>query len=102
MEKHICECSLEELDKSIERLSYKFLAYTEGEPQYSYGSIKIESNPPFARIFVDGQASGITPNTIEGLESGTYKVEVRKDGYKLWTKSAEVESGQGRAFICQH
>ncbi len=94
MEKHICECSLEELDKSIERLSYKFLAYTEEEPQYSYGSIKIESNPPFARIFVDGHASGVTPNTIEGLESGTYNVEVRKGCYESWTKSTDVKLGK--------
>jgi formylglycine-generating enzyme required for sulfatase activity len=45
MEKHICECSLEELDKSIERLSYKFLEYKGEEPQNKYGSTKIDSNP---------------------------------------------------------
>ncbi len=99
MEKHICECSLEELDKSIERLSYKFLEYTEEKSQHSDGSIKIDSKPPFARIFIDDRATGVTPNTVRGLESGAYNIDIKKDGYKLWSKSAEVKLGDGALII---
>jgi len=45
------------------------------------GALSIKSNPPNADIFINGKSYGRTPQRINNLLSGNYKVSVKKDGY---------------------
>lgn len=93
MERDYCDCPLEELTKSIERISFKFLKYLVGEVAMD-GSIRVESEPGGARIYLDGDNIGTTPDSIRYINPGTYKVEVKMDGYKVWSKRVNVEASE--------
>lgn len=43
----------------------------------SLASLRLRSDPPGARIFVDGEALGVTPKEIEGVCSGKHRIEVK-------------------------
>jgi tetratricopeptide (TPR) repeat protein len=43
----------------------------------SVASLKLTSDPPGARIFLDGKAHGVTPNQIDRICSGKVRVEVK-------------------------
>ncbi|HPH35471.1 MAG TPA: PEGA domain-containing protein [Methanoregulaceae archaeon] len=60
------------------------------------GSIEITSNPPGARISLDGIDSGFeTPCTIEAVSEGLYSLVVRKEGYLVPEEQAvEVIPGK--------
>jgi len=52
----------------------------EAEPlrlEESLASLRLESDPPGARIFIDGEAMGLTPRELEGICSGRHRVEVK-------------------------
>jgi hypothetical protein len=51
-------------------------------PSYEPGNVAVFSNPPGALIFVDDDPTGlVTPDTLLGLERGTYQVSVVLDGF---------------------
>ena len=58
------------------------------------GSIIIKSKPSDAKIFIDGRETGTTPETISDLESGAHIVELKLDGYDVWSESVEVKSSR--------
>ena len=84
------------IDKSI-NAAYKYLKYLGAEVQI-YGSISVASKPTNAKIYLDGKEVGITTETITGLEPGKYTVEVRMEGYEVWSKSVEVEGGRKKTL----
>jgi tetratricopeptide (TPR) repeat protein len=43
----------------------------------SVGSLQLSSDPPGARIYVNGEARGVTPAQIDGICSGEVRVEVK-------------------------
>jgi tetratricopeptide (TPR) repeat protein len=43
----------------------------------SLASLQLRSDPPGARIFLDGEAMGITPKDLEGICSGKHRIEVK-------------------------
>lgn len=43
----------------------------------SLASLRLRSDPPGARIFIDGEALGVTPKEIEGVCSGKHRIEVK-------------------------
>jgi tetratricopeptide (TPR) repeat protein len=43
----------------------------------SVASLKLTSDPPGARILVDGKAHGVTPNQVDGICSGKVRLEVK-------------------------
>ncbi|HET7746049.1 MAG TPA: PEGA domain-containing protein, partial [Vicinamibacteria bacterium] len=49
----------------------------------SLATLEIRSDPPGGRIFVDGEASGVTPRTLEGLCSGRHRIEVKHTAGKF-------------------
>jgi len=57
------------------------------------GSIDISSSPSGASIYVDGSLEGTTPDTVENLEEGTYRVVLKKSGYSDWGKTIKVTAG---------
>ena len=58
--------------------------------QMKTGSVCINSEPTNAIAIIDGKEIGNTPVTITELESGTYNVEVKIDGYVDWKQSLDV------------
>lgn len=64
-------------------------------PVSTKGSIKVESDPAGADIFIDEINQGqTTPYTFDNLTAGSYKVEVRKEGYDAANKTVNVLAGQ--------
>ncbi len=64
-------------------------------PPATFGSIRLESTPPGAHVFINGEPTGqLTPSQIEGLPIGT-TVEVRLDkkGFAPFVRQIEVRAG---------
>ena len=57
---------------------------TEGiKLQDSLASLQLRSDPPGARIFLDGEAMGITPKDLDGVCSGRHRIEVKHTSGKF-------------------
>jgi serine/threonine-protein kinase len=56
----------------------------------------VESNPPGARIRIDGRDLAPTPLTIRQLRPGTHTLELRLPGYRTWTQRITVAAGDER------
>jgi len=56
------------------------------------GILNIESKPKGAKITINGESKGTTPDKIE-LISGKYEIKIAKDGYSQWQKEIHVEPG---------
>jgi len=46
-----------------------------------------------ARVYVDGQYSGLTPRTVR-LPSGEHQIRLIADGYEEWTRNVTLRSRQ--------
>ncbi len=58
---------------------------------YKTGIIFIDSNPAGAAVYVNGKEHpNLTPARIEELKPGTYKIEVRREGFYPWEKDLVV------------
>lgn len=55
-----------------------------------WASVTISSEPPGGTVLVDGNEVGQTPLQFE-LRSGRHEVEVRKDGFKTFRETLDVE-----------
>src|SRR6185295_5544141 len=51
--------------------------------QDSLASLQLRSDPPGARIFLDGEAMGITPKDLDGVCSGKHRIEVKHTSGKF-------------------
>lgn len=49
----------------------------------SLASLHLRSDPPGARIFLDGEAMGLTPKELDGICSGKHRVEVKHTSGKF-------------------
>lgn len=58
------------------------------------GRIAVASVPAGAQILLNGIVSGETPQTISGLVSGEYRIELRKEGYERAYKTVALLEGQ--------
>jgi len=70
------------------------------------GNIKLESKPAGAKIFVDERDTNlVTPNQLM-LPSGSYKISLRKDGYRDYDELGErgeinISAGTEQEFYCE-
>jgi serine/threonine-protein kinase len=65
-------------------------------PQVS-GSLTVASRPAGATVSVDGLRAGTTPVRVSNLQPGAHKVEVVLAGYRPWSSTVTLKSGeQGR------
>lgn len=79
-------CVVDSLDAEECDLSFKISTD-------AYGSIDFSSSPSGASIYVDGSYKGTTPETVDELEEGSYKIILRKSGYNDWGKVVRVTEG---------
>ena len=57
------------------------------------GLVYVDSAPDNAQIFLNGQLHNDQTNTRLSLPEGDYKLEVKKDGYRTWTKDFKLNGG---------
>lgn len=58
-----------------------------------YGSLKLDSSPPGADVYIDWDFVGKTPFEVDSLEGGEYEIAVELEGYESFADIAEVEAG---------
>lgn len=63
------------------------------QPTPIFGSIKVESTPIDAEVYLNGKAYGSTPNIIRELLIGNYQLELRLGGYETIEKKITVGEG---------
>ena len=58
--------------------------------QVAVGSIRAETRPPGAEVWLDQRLVGETPASIPDVPAGAHRIEFRLDGYSPWTTTVEV------------
>ena len=58
--------------------------------QVAIGSIRAETRPPGAEVWLDQRLVGETPTSIPAVPAGAHRVEFRLDGYRTWATTVEV------------
>jgi hypothetical protein len=53
----------------------------------------VDTRPPGAQVFVDGQPSGTTPALVSNVAPGQHTVRIERDGYQAWSSSVDVRAG---------
>jgi hypothetical protein len=53
-------------------------------------TLQVDSDPPGALVYLNGEEAGRTPMRKEFLWYGTYDVELRKEGYETLTRQEKV------------
>ena len=64
------------------------------KPGATTGSLLIQSRPPGARVFVNGNLVGTTPLLLSDLPPGARGVRLEHPGYRVWTTTVEITAGQ--------
>ena len=54
------------------------------------GSLRVDSTPQGARVFINRQAAGVTPLVVPALGAGSHAVRVEADGYLSWSSAIRV------------
>ena len=63
----------------------------------AWAEISVQSSPTGANILIDGELSGISPNTFEVLE-GEHTMILNKSGYKPFEQSLIVKASQSQSL----
>jgi len=64
-------------------------------PRPIYGSLKVESSPNLANVYIDGQRVGETPLFIhEKVLVGQREIRLSKDGYADYTQTVTIVKGE--------
>jgi hypothetical protein len=59
------------------------------------GVLSVTSNPRNAQIYLDGQYTGVnSPDVLKQVMPGEYFVELKKDGFKPWSGTIDINSGE--------
>lgn len=59
----------------------------------STGSVRVQSIPPAATVYIDGIYRGATPLTIGNLAAGGHTVLLRRSGYREYSTTVTVPAG---------
>jgi TonB family protein len=69
------------------------------EPSPTAGVLQVESEPPGARVSLDGQEKGRTPLRLADLPFGAYQVRVEQKGYEAQTRDVSLDAGSPTAEL---
>ena len=58
------------------------------------GSLFVASNPPGARVFIDGRAVGTAPARIPEVPIGSHVVRLELPDHRIWSTSTRIARGQ--------
>ncbi len=68
-------------------------------PLPTAGDLRVESDPPGARVRVNGQAKGQTPLRLADLPFGAYEVRVEQKGFEAQTRDVSLHAGAPSAEV---
>jgi PEGA domain len=80
-------------DNTTSTVSATLISAPTTTAEITNGSIKVESNPSNAAVFVNTEYQGKTPLTLYNITRGTHRVLVQKIGYQDWSERVSVTSG---------
>lgn len=69
------------------------------EVQPIFSSVKIQSNPIGAEIYLNGELKGTTPQIVRELLVGEYELTLRKSGYNDLTEAIVVKEGETADYV---
>ena len=69
------------------------------QPSPIFGSLDIMTTPAGATITINGKDYGTTPNTVNKLLIGDYKVQLTKSGYTTVNKAISVTDGKNSELV---
>ena len=58
------------------------------------GGLAVTSSPAGAKLKVNGEVKGDTPQSLSGLKAGTYTLTLSKDGYRVSEMRKTVKAGE--------
>jgi len=61
-----------------------------------YGRVELDSSPDNARIYIDGQYYGRTPQIVDRLEVGYHRIRLEKNGYEPYDTNIYVRPNDMR------
>lgn len=71
-------------NRRLDPNKYDYILNGTPEPPPVTGTLKVNSVPEGARIYLDGKKTGlVTPATIEGIQEGKHKITVRLRGMRV-------------------
>jgi TolB-like protein len=110
-----CRCAIEDvLTNSVPSIAGKIAARvskpaavaTKPPPEQrpTTGSLRIQTDPPGAKIFVDDVDKGLTPFAKDSIAEGSHKITIELDGYGQVKSDISVSSGQtmSKKFDLKH
>ncbi len=63
-------------------------------PPVNYGRVLVDSNPRGAKVYLDNNYTGITPLSIDRVNSGQHKIKLQLEGYQDWNSNIFVAANQ--------
>ncbi|GAB4112813.1 MAG: PEGA domain-containing protein [Candidatus Caldatribacteriota bacterium] len=63
-------------------------------PPVNYGRVLVDSNPRGAKVYLDNKYTGVTPLSIDRVNSGQHKIKLQLEGYQDWDSNIFVTSNQ--------
>jgi hypothetical protein len=64
-----------------------------------FGTVEFISKPESAKIYLNGQAVGITPYRNTRLTPGTYQLQIITDDYDTISENFAIEAGESKLFV---
>jgi hypothetical protein len=65
------------------------------KPSRPYGgNIRIDSEPPDARVFLNAQLVGNTPLLLSNIPVGSRAIRLEKDGFERWSSVVQIVNGR--------
>ena len=58
------------------------------------GSVFVESRPPVAQVFLDGERVGRTPVLLADVAAGLHEIRIQRDGYRVWSTTTRVVASE--------
>ncbi len=81
----------QELVAAVQRLVNPVRAKLTGD---NFATLRIESNPPQASVYLDDQFLGKTPLDYSYLIPGAYQLVLKRDGYRTVTEPIRPQTGE--------
>jgi PKD repeat protein len=89
--KDIVERVVPEKERAFDFTSFEVVS---GAPP-QYGTLVVETTPPFAQLYIDNVFRGWTPETLT-LPAGWHDVLIRKSGYQDWSRRIYLVASRTR------
>ncbi len=77
----------------------KFYQAKEGYKKIKNGSLRIETDPTVARVFIGDKDMGSTPTTLKDLPLGVQKITLQKEGFEVWEKNVMIVANSADDYI---